>query len=496
MTSEATVGFGAQLRMLARDQPEATAITLVGTGGDEDPLTYRELHRWSNSVSTELLLRGVTAGSRVAIALPNSLEHAAVAWAAWKLGALVLPMNPRSPLAERNAMLEVASIDLLVTEDGGSQQLSRAQVAQLRDGSDVTPPDVIPHPGKAIGSGGSTGRPKLIVDPSPLARVPGQGMGPIGDLVGFSAASVHAIPGPLFHNMPFVWLHGAVFDGCHVVLLERFDAALLVRTIAAHSVEFVSLVPTMMRRVCELSPDPRDFTSLIGVMHSAAPCPPDVKRRWIELVGATVLWEGFGASENTGITLIRGDEWLERPGSVGRPFQTEIRIIGEDGEPLPHGAVGEVYMRRGDTPTYSYEGSSPASSIDGFVSVGDMGWLDDDGYLFPADRRVDLIITGGSNVYSAEVEAVLLEHPQVSDAVVIGLADPEWGKRVHAVVSGYEGGRRPEPAELAAWCRDLLTSYKVPKAFEVVDALPRDEAGKINKRAMVLAREPAPSSTL
>ena len=186
-----------------------------------------------------------------------------------------------------------------------------------------------------------------------------------------------------------------------------------------------------------------DLSSLRVLMHMAAPCPEWVKRAWIERIGPEQVLELWAATELTGITLIRGDEWLTHPGSVGRPMATEVRILGEDGAELPVGEVGEIYSRMlTPGPSYAYLGSDPLPEVEGgFRSVGDLGHLDADGYLYLDDRRTDLIITGGANVYPAEVEAVLSAHPGVEDVVVIGLADPDLGRRVHALVQPRDPGQ-------------------------------------------------------
>jgi bile acid-coenzyme A ligase len=227
-------------------------------------------------------------------------------------------------------------------------------------------------------------------------------------------------------------------------------------------------------------------SSLAAVVHSAAPCPPWLKRAWIELVGPEHLFEGYGASEGVGGAVIRGDEWLARPGSVGRPY-CELKVLDEGGTSVPPGVVGEIWARRytDGSATYEYIGSPPAKTTpDGFVSVGDLGCLDDEGYLYIADRRVDLIISGGVNVYPAEVEAALSEHADVADVAVVGLSDEVWGSRVHAVVELRDAVRPPDEAELDRHCRERLAPYKVPKSYSFVDALPRNEAGKMRRKGI------------
>jgi bile acid-coenzyme A ligase len=215
---------------------------------------------------------------------------------------------------------------------------------------------------------------------------------------------------------------------------------------------------------------------------------------WIDLIGPERLIEAYGSSEAIGSTRITGADWLRHPGSVGRaePAVCALRILDADLRDVPAGTIGEIFFHPANQtePTYRYIGSPPAKSTpDGFASVGDLGYVDEDGYLFIVDRRVDMIVSGGANVYPAEVEAALTEHPAVTDAAVIGLTDDEWGRRVHAIVEAADSKSPPTEAELSAWLRDRLSPYKLPKSYEIVGALPRDPSGKIRRSALVAERE-------
>jgi bile acid-coenzyme A ligase len=236
----------------------------------------------------------------------------------------------------------------------------------------------------------------------------------------------------------------------------------------------------------------RDFSSIQAIQSSAAPCPIWLKQAWIDLLGPEKVHEVYGSAEGIGATMIRGDEWLEHQGSVGRPVNCELRILDEAGNDLPPGEVGEIFTRPTETdgPTFQYVGAPNAKSTpDGFYSIGDLGWLDANGYLFIADRRTDMIVSGGANVYPAEVEAALHDHPAIADLAVVGVPDEEWGRRVHAVVQPADPAHPPPVAELDAWARERITSYKVPKTYELVAELPRNEAGKIRRSALAAERE-------
>jgi bile acid-coenzyme A ligase len=219
--------------------------------------------------------------------------------------------------------------------------------------------------------------------------------------------------------------------------------------------------------------------------------PPSLVHRWAGLIGAERILMVYGMTEALGFTALRGDDWMSHQGSVGRGVRdTEIRILGADGRDVPTGEIGEIYLRSPTGAGYSYLGDAapPGATDDGFQTVGDVGYLDADGYLHLVDRRVDMIVTGGANVFPAEVETALIDHPGIADIVVVGLRDPEWGRRVHAIIEPADPAGPPTPEEVVAYAKGRLATYKVPKTIEVVDAIPRSEATKVNRRALVDAR--------
>lgn len=486
------ISIGRRLSLRAAADPDGTAIIFVPRDGPERRMSLGELDRASNRAARVLASHDVNEQSMVVIGLRNCPEHYVAAFGAWKLGACVLPLSPTLPAWERDQILAAAHPAAIVTEwpDVGGSIVRPGELVTATD-SDAPLPDRTPQPAKAIGSGGSTGRPKVIVDPKPWAWEPGGFVGAFGGRVGMRMGQVQLIAGPLYHNSPFSWGPIGLFEEHTLVTMERFDAAKAVDLIERHRINFGFLVPTMMKRIIQLPGiETRDFSSVHAFFHTAAPCPPWLKRAWIDLIGGERLFEAYGATEAVGSTVIRGDEWLEHPGSVGRPRDCDLRILDPEGAPVPGGRVGEIFMRpHADGPTYRYLGSSPAKSTpDGFTSVGDLGWVDDEEYLYLADRRVDLIIVGGANVYPAEVEAALQQHPQVADVAVIGLPDEDLGKRVHAVIQPADPGRPPSADDLDGHCRARLTRYKVPKSYEFITVLPRDDSGKIRRSALVAER--------
>jgi bile acid-coenzyme A ligase len=246
------------------------------------------------------------------------------------------------------------------------------------------------------------------------------------------------------------------------------------------------LVPTMMSRIWRLAPEVRaqyDVTSLTTVWHLAAPCPPWLKEAWIEWLGPEVIMELYGGTEGQAVTFITGAEWLAHRGSVGKVGVGEMRAVDAEGRTLPPGEVGEIYMRRpaDAPPTYRYLGATARALEDGWESLGDIGWFDEEGYLYLADRRTDMILVGGSNVYPAEIEAALDEHPLVQSSAVIGLPDEDLGSRVHAIVQPRDG--LTEEA-LREHVRTRLVTYKQPRSYEFVDENIRDDAGKVRRTQM------------
>ena len=344
-------------------------------------------------------------------------------------------------------------------------------------------PTVVGPSLKAPTSGGSTGRPKIIV--STQAPVLDQAVAS-GLLVRVPVDGVALMPGPLYHNGPFVMTTAALFLGCHVVLMPRFDAARTLELVEQHRVDWLYAVPTMLHRVAKLPADvlaAADLSSLQSVVTMAAACPPWLKEFWIARVGARTVVELYAATEAQAVTVIDGEEWLAHRGSVGRPLVGEISVRDDAGRELPAGEVGELWMRRSpeESGPYRYLGAEPREAAGGWQSVGDMGHVDAEGYVFLADRVADLILVGGSNVYPAEVEAALDEHAEVLSSCVIGLPDPEYGEMVHAIV---QTAAPVTDEELLVHLRQRLVGYKLPRSFERVEHPLRDDAGKVRRASL------------
>jgi len=477
-------------------------------------LTYGELDRLVNRVAHALSARGVGAGGRVALLLSNGPEFLAVTHAAAKLGALAVPINYRWRRGEiayvlEDAAPEVFVLDAAFVEEGAAARSAAGRPATERclvvGGAPGLPsfeeavaaaPDTPPETGIPPGgfnilvyTSGTTGKPKGVMHPTFDPKVGFESQKRIVDMWGFTPDDVHLVAGPMYHTMPNAYAAQHLFVGATVVVMKRFEPEECLRLVAQERVTTSSMVPAHFIRLLEVPPDVRarhDLSSVRKIMHAAAPCPPDVKRRIMQLFPPDSVWEFYGATEGPG-TIISPAEWLERPGSVGRPWPgITVKILDDDGRELPAGEVGTIYLSSIGSRKFSYHNApeKTAAAFRGdFFTVGDMGWLDGDGYLFIADRRTDMVISGGVNIYPAEIEATLLAHPDVVDAAVFGIPDARWGESLHAVVEARRGVALDTVA-VQAWCRERLADYKTPRSVEFVAELPRDPNGKVLKRQL------------
>ncbi|GIU86990.1 MAG: putative acid-CoA ligase [Acidimicrobiia bacterium] len=464
------VSYARRLQDLAAADPGRPAVT-----DERATVTRAELERLANRFAHTLAAQGVVAGDRVTVARPNSVEFVAAVCACWKLGATPQPVSARLPARELDAIVALAA-PRVVVDDAWDPD----------DGAPDDPlPDAVSDPWKAMTSGGSTGRPKLI-----LAGGPGLIDPDANPMLMIRRDGTHLMPGPLYHNGPFVWTTTALLAGNHVVLGGRFDAQRTLELVDRYRPDSLYLVPTMMARIWKLPPEVRgryDVSSLQVVWHLAAPCPPWLKQAWIDWLGAERIWELYAGTEAQAATVINGVEWLAHRGSVGRPVPPgEMKAFGPAGEELPPGEVGEIYLRSspdGSVKTYEYVGARARTLPGGWESLGDMGWVDEDGYVYLTDRQTDMILVGGANVYPAEVEAALDEHPRVRSSAVIGLPDDDLGNRPHAVVQTDDGTPIPDD-ELRAHLAERLAHHKIPRTFEFVVHPLRDDAGKVRRSAL------------
>lgn len=475
------MSIGMAIRTHAESDPDRPMLTC----GDIT-LTRAEVDRHTNRLARAYERLGVDHGDLVTIALPNSAEFMLATIAVWKLGATPQPVSARLPDRELEEIVELADPALVIGVTPGRLPERGTVPIDYRPDPDLPDgplPDRISPSYKAPTSGGSTGRPKIIVSshdgvfdtdaPSPFL--------PTDKTV--------LVPGALYHNAPLTTSAGALVGGNHLINMERFDPEGMLRLIHEHRPTFLYMVPTMMQRAWKLPEETKaryDLSSLEVAVHMAAPCAAWLKERWIEWVGPDVLCELYGGTEQQSLTWITGREWLEHPGSVGRPYTGEMKVFDDDGDEVPPGVIGEIYMRADDGPgsTYTYLGAE-ARTIGEWESIGDMGYIDHDGYVYLADRRTDLILRGGANVYPAEVEAALDLHAAVRSCAVIGLPDEDLGQAVHAIVDAPDGVTE---IELRRHMVDHLAPYKCPTSYEFVAEPVRDDAGKVRRSRLAQER--------
>jgi acyl-CoA synthetase (AMP-forming)/AMP-acid ligase II len=486
-------------------RPDHPAVVMAGSG---ETVTYRQLDERSNQLARLWHERGLRRGDHVAIVLANHVRYLEVVWAALRSGLYYTTVNwhltapevayivgdcgARSVVTSAELADRVADLspEIPLVLDGDLPGWERYE--QVVGAQPAAPLAEEPEGAGMPYSSGTTGRPKGILFPLPDRTVHDEHpivrhAGPLGN----GPADVYLSPAPLYHTAPVVTCSLAQRVGATVVVLERWDPEACLAAIDRYRVTSVQMVPTMFVRLLKLPAEVRDrydVSSLRLVTHAAAPCPVDVKRRVIEWLGP-IVWEYYAGSENVGSTLIGPEEWLAHPGSVGRAMLTTIHICDADGRELPVGEVGDVWF---ETPAanFAYHGdaakTADARSPQGWFTLGDIGHLDGEGYLYLTDRRSFTIVAGGVNIYPQAVEDVLVAHPAVADAAVIGVPDDEMGEQVKAVVELLDPGRAgPAMAdELMAWCRDRLGAFTCPRSVDFDAALPRDDTGKLYKRLL------------
>jgi long-chain acyl-CoA synthetase len=485
---------------------------------DGSTLTFGEAVDQVNSLSRAMLSQGLAAGSSVAILARNQAQFLIAALAAYQIGGCYTAINSHLTETETEYILRDSKPELMFLDRETAAQGTAAArgaglpldrifslddtgpgrgVTELISGESAAEPDCRVAGGRMLYTSGTSGRPKgvrPVLTPGTRHATPEQGLSSLMTLIerfGLDAAAqvgdgTHLVTSPLYHAAPLNAALAALFLGHRVVIMRRFDAMTSLRLIGEHGVTWSQVVPTMMKRWLDLGTEifgAADTSTLRWLIHAGAPCPVDLKRKVISWLGP-VVYEYYASTEGGG-TAITPQDWLNHPGSVGRPWAgAEIVVLDDAGATVPAGEVGQIYMRVARPFEYHNDPVKTAQSRRGnFVTVGDLGWLDEDGYLFIADRRTDLIISGGVNIYPAEIEAVLLEQPGVVDAAAIGVPDPEMHQVVHAVIQP-EPGIDPNSLEatLRTLCERKLSSQKRPKSFGFVPGLPRTEAGKLLRR--------------
>ncbi|MFV0257995.1 MAG: acyl-CoA synthetase, partial [Acidimicrobiales bacterium] len=486
-----------------------------------ETLTYRELDERSNRLAHLFRAQGLAAGDHVAVFMENQIRFMEIVWAALRSGLYITAVN--SFLAPDEVAYIVDDCDARVVVSSRA----KAEVAAALDPA-VTPKvqrwlmtDGVPEAGDGPGwepyedavaafpttaiddeaagfpmlySSGTTGRPKGVKRPLPDYAV--DVLEP--RVAAFFTSEYHygpemtyLSPAPLYHAAPMTFSCAVHRVGGTLVVMERFDAETCLAAIERYRVTHSQFVPTMFVRMLKLDPDRRlahDLSTLEVAIHAAAPCPVPVKQQMIEWWGP-IIFEYYAGSEGNGSTFITSEEWLQRPGSVGRARVGEVHICDDNGDPLGPGEIGTIYFSGGNAYEYYKDpAKTAAASLPGGRStLGDIGYLDDEGYLYLTDRKANMIISGGVNIYPQEVEDVLITHPNVVDVAVFGVPDPEMGEQVKAVVQPVGGLGAASPAleaELIGFARDRIAHYKCPRSVDFEAELPRLPTGKLYKRLL------------
>jgi len=494
----------------AAQTPDRIAAVMAGTG---ETITYGELERRSTQLAHVLRDRGLRPGDVVALLTENSLRALEVYWAALRSGLYITAVNFRLKPDEVGYIVNDSGAAALVVSAAQAAtatalgEMTPTVTLRLAFGGPVpgfasyeetvaaapdTPLDDQPHGATMLYSSGTTGRPKGVRPPLSGAQVtePDTLVTLASVAFGFNTQTVYLSPGPIYHAAPLRFCGAVQALGGTVVMMPRFDAEQALAAIEHHRVTHAQFVPTMFVRILQLPPQVRDsydVSSLRVAIHAAAPCPVEVKQKMIEWWGP-ILVEYYAGTEGNGMTAVDSATWLTKPGTVGRAIYGAVRICADDGTELPAGQPGGVYFAQDETP-FTYH-NDPGKTLaaqhrehQAWTTLGDIGYLDEDGFLFLTDRKAFTIISGGVNIYPQETENVLALHPAVYDVAVIGIPDPEMGESVAAFVQPAAGAV-PGPEleqEIIAFVKSKIASFKAPRTVRFVDDLPRSEAGKLVK---------------
>jgi long-chain acyl-CoA synthetase len=506
-TPETALPVGMGIALHAQRFPERTAVA-----SEVGERTYAQLNARCNQLVRALRRRGLASGDAIALVATNRPEFAETYFAALRSGLRVTPINWHLTAAELSyildnceakAVIADARFAEIVAEAAGTKAVAERLRVTLAFGGDIDgftaydaslraePEHDIEAPElgtQMLYTSGTTGQPKGVYRRSRRGLAPGGG---IGGALGYREADAHLCTGPLYHAAPLAFsLVGPLSAGIKVVMMDGWDPSRALELIEEHRITHTHMVPTMFHRLLMLPEEKRrkhDVSSLRTVLHGAAPCPIPVKQGIMEWLGP-IVYEYYAATEGFG-TLVDPHTWLARPGTVGKPAEGQVRVLDDAGRDAAPGEVGTVYLRAPEGARFEYYGDAEKTrrSYHGdtpYFTLGDMGYFDAEGFLFLSDRSADLIITGGVNVYPAEVDAVLLMHSAVQDTATVGVPNDDWGEEVRSVVV-LRPGHVASPAlaaELITFCRERLASFKCPRLVDFVSALPRYDTGKIFRR--------------
>ena len=496
---------------IAEQTPDKAAYIMAGTG---ETVTYAELDRRSNQLAHLFRSRGLRRGDSVAVFMENNARYFEVTWAAQRAGLYYTAISSRLTPGEVAYILEDCGAKALVTSKSKADVAAVAVAAvpgvetrlvclgtadgfepyeEVRDAQPAGPIADEAEGQDMLYSSGTTGQPKGVKVPlppeGPMGTAPGVYMLAVG-LYGLTADSVYLSPAPLYHAAPLRFTMSWMRAGATVIVMEHFDPLEYLQLVERYRVTHSQVVPTMFVRMLKLDEETRkaiDVSSLQVVIHAAAPCPVPVKRQMIEWWGP-VIYEYYAGTEGNGFTAITSEEWLAHPGSVGRAILGTVHIVGEDGEEVPTGEPGTVFFESGSPFEYHNDPEKTAASRNdkGWSTLGDVGHVDEEGYLYLTDRKAYMIISGGVNIYPQEAENLLVTHPKVMDVAVFGVPNEEMGEEVKAVVQPVDmadAGPALE-RELIEYCKASLASFKCPRSVDFEAELPRHPTGKLYKRLL------------
>lgn len=491
----------------ALEHPDRAAVIMAESG---ETITYSELDRRSNQGAHLFRSIGLNNGDVVAIFLPNGPRYLEIVWAAQRSGLYYVGVPTRLTSSELAHILndsgakalihspDLAHVAACAAKEAGNIRLySCGNPAQPATGYEACcssfpeTPIADEAPGQdMLYSSGTTGRPKGIYRPPLSGRIEDETITTVlgTQLFGFSGRICFLSPAPLYHAAPLRYAMSVHQLGGTVIVMEKFDPEAALKLIEQYRVTHAQWVPTHFVRLLSLSDNIRaryDLSSLTTAFHAAAPCPVDIKHHMLNWWGP-IIHEYYSSTESIGLTALTPQEWLERPGSVGREKFGKIHICGEDGAEVPPRTEGLIYFSGGKPLTYfnDTEKTREAHNDRGWATVGDIGWVDEAGYLFLTDRKSYMIISGGVNIYPQEIEDALASHPAVADVAVIGAPDPEMGEKVVAVIQPADGKDASDNLTnmLKDYLREKVSPIKIPRQFDYVQQLPREPTGKLFKR--------------
>jgi long-chain acyl-CoA synthetase len=467
-------------------------------------ITWRAFEDRVARIANGLAAAGLGPEDRIAVMAGNVPQFVEVIAGCVRAGVMTVPINCHLTVPETAYILSDSGASMAFADAANADTLRQAAgeagvtnvlafgdtFEDWRDAQSLVEPANTLSGGPMFYTSGTTGRPKGVWRPtyqiSASAAV--ENWREMASMWGFDGPGNHLVATPIYHAAPFACILFALSHGQTIFVQPKFDAEGFLADVQRYRINTAHIVPTQMIRLLRLEEATKktyDISSLTQVFHGAAPCPAWVKRGMIDWFGPVII-EYFASSEGAGPVIATSETWLKKPGTVGRcPEEIEITVVDENGLDLPPGEVGTFYFRRIGRPPPTYhnapEKTAESQLPDGRFTVGDVGWVDDEGYVFLSDRKIDMIISGGANIYPAEVEAAISAHPAVADCAVFGVPDAEWGEQVKAAVQLLPAEDVDEET-LIAWCRERIAAYKCPKSVDFLTEMPREASGKLKKR--------------